>query len=107
MTVSVGRVDGSECSISSSFFKYSLATEASVGADLSADLTGLFPLVVFGDLRLFALLFREIGRAERREVVELFRTKVGVPDREPTGLAMPLGLRVVIEVLLPEEFDGK
>lgn len=83
MIVSVGRVDGSECNISSSLFKYSLATEASVGIALSADLTGLFPLVVFGDLRLFALLFRESGRAERKEVVEDFRAKVGVPDRGP------------------------
>lgn len=105
--MSVRRADGSAWSTSSSFLKYSLATDVSVGIVRSAGMTGLFPLVVFGDLRLVALVFREGARFERRELVEVFRTKVGVPDLEPPGLAKLLGLRGPAGILVPGEFDGR
>lgn len=62
-------------------------------------------LPVLGDLRFVALVFREGARLvdERKEVVEDFRTRVGVADRErePLSLepALANGLRGVVLVL--------
>lgn len=68
-------------------------------------------LLVLGDFRFVALVFREGARKgvvveavdERKEVVEVFRTSVGVADRErePLSLGPVLiaGLRGVVPVL--------
>ena len=77
-----------------------------MGIDLSGE-TGLFPLVVFGDLRLVELVLREGARVERRELVEDLRTSDGVPDLGPPGVAMLLGLRCPIDILVPGLAPGE
>lgn len=55
-------------------------------------------LLVFGDLRFVALVFREGARLveERKEVVEDFRSRVGVADREREPLSVEPALAIAL-----------